>query len=107
VHVDSAIVNQLRLRDVDVLRAQDDGTDTLTDELLLEHATALGRPLVTNDIRFHAMARKWQEQAIPFCGIIFAHQMQVSIGQCVRDLEIIAKATDPDEWNRSILRLPL
>jgi hypothetical protein len=56
VHVDSAIVNQLRLRNVDVLRSQDDDTDTLSDELLLKHATVLGRPLVTNDIRFHAMA---------------------------------------------------
>jgi hypothetical protein len=81
VHVDSAIVNQLRLRKVDVLRAQDDGTDTLADELLLNHATKLGRPLVTNDIRFHAMARKWQEEAIAFCGIIFAHQMQVSLNR--------------------------
>lgn len=40
VHVDHAIVNQLRLRQVDVITAQDDGVTRLPDELLLEHASA-------------------------------------------------------------------
>jgi hypothetical protein len=86
VHVDHAIVGQLRLRQVDVFTAQDDGADRLTDELLLQHASRLGHPVFTHDIRFHAMAESWQRQGRPFCGLIFAHQMQVSIGHCVRDL---------------------
>lgn len=98
---------QLRLRQVDVLTAQDDGTTRLTDELLLEHASKSGRPLVTHDIRFHALAQNWLVQGRPFCGLIFGHLMQVSIGQCVKDLEIIAKATDPQDWDSTIVRLPL
>ena len=35
VHVDHAIAGQLRLRQVDVLTAQEDGTERLTDERLL------------------------------------------------------------------------
>jgi hypothetical protein len=66
VHVDRAIVGQLRLRRVDVLTAQDDGTDRLSDESLLEHASQLGRPIVTNDIRFLAMAENWQRLGRPF-----------------------------------------
>lgn len=97
VHVDHAIVEQLRLRQVDALTAQDDGTGRLSDELLLEHATRLGRPVVTHDIRFCAMAESWQRQERPFCGLIFAHLMHVSIGRCVRDLELIAMATDPHD----------
>ena len=107
VHVDHAIVGQLRLRQVDVLTAQEDGADRLTDEMLLERASQLGRPLVTHDIRFNAMAQNWQSQGRPFCGLVFGHLMQVSIGQCVKDLELIAKATDREDWVSAILRLPL
>jgi hypothetical protein len=107
VHVDHAIAGQLRLRQVDVLTAQDEAVDRLADELLLDHASRLGRPLVTHDIRLNAMAEDWQRQRRPFCGVIFAHPMQVSIGRCVLDLEIIAKATDPDDWKSEMIRLPL
>jgi hypothetical protein len=107
VHVDRAIVGQLRLRDVDVLTAQEAGVDHLSDELLIEHASRQGRPIVTHDIRFEAMARNWQRHGRAFCGLIFAHPMQVSIGTCVRDLELIAKATDPQDWVCAVVRLPL
>jgi hypothetical protein len=33
--------------------------------------------------------------------------MIVSIGQCVKDLEIIAKATDSADWESIVMRLPL
>lgn len=107
VHIDHAITAQLRLRQVDVRTAQDDAVDLLSDELLLEHASRSGRPIVTHDIRFQAMAEDWQRQGRPFCGLIFAHPMQVSIGQCVRDLELIAKATDPEDWVSAMIRLPI
>ena len=107
VHVDHAIAAQLRLRHVDVLTAQEDAVGHLSDEALLEHASRLGRPIVTHDIRFQAMAESWQAQGRPFCGLVFAHQMRVSIGQCVRDLELIAKATDPPDWSSAVIRLPL
>src|ERR1051325_9179459 len=107
VHVDQAIAGQLRLRNVDVLTAQEDSADQLSDEKLLERATSLGRPLVTHDIGFNAMAVSWQAQGRPFCGLIFGHLMRVSIGQCVKDLELIAKATDPQDWTSAMIRLAL
>lgn len=107
VHVDHAIVGQLRLRQVDVLTAQEDGTDRLPDDLLLERTSQLGRPLVTHDIRFHALAAQRQSMGRSFCGLIFGHLMQVTIGQCVKDLELLAKATDAQDWNSAIVRLPL
>lgn len=60
VHVDKAIHDQLRLRDVDVARAQDDGAGEMADEELLERAAVLGRLIFTQDIRFKAMAEQWQ-----------------------------------------------
>jgi hypothetical protein len=107
VHVDFAIASQLRLRQVDVLTAQDDIADRLSDELLLLRASQLHRPLMTHDIRLHAMAEQWQCEGRPFFGLIFAHPMQTSVGRCVKDLELIAKATDPDDWQNEVIRLPL
>jgi hypothetical protein len=107
VHVDYAIAEQLRLRHVEVLTAQDDGCDRLKDDELLERASQLGRPIVTHDIRFKAMAEEWQRQKRPFCGLIFGHPMQVSVGQMVKDLELIASATDPQDWQSIVERLPL
>jgi len=39
--------------------------------------------------------------------VIFGHLLQVSIGQCVKDLEVIAMATDPPDWVSAVVRLPL
>jgi hypothetical protein len=107
VHIDHAIVRQLRLRQVDVLTAQEDRADRLLDELLLERASQLGRPVVTHDIHFYAAAEDWQIQGRPFVGLIFEHPMDVSIVLCVKDLELIAIATDPPEGIRATIRLPL
>jgi hypothetical protein len=44
-------------------------------------------------------------QAFP--GIIYAHQLRVTIGQMVQDLELIAIATSKEEWSGKIEYLPL
>jgi hypothetical protein len=107
VHVPSAVSEQLRRRGVDVLTAIEDHSDTLDDHQLLDHARELGRVTVTQDVRFNAMAEHWQETGREFAGLVFAHQLGVTIGQMVSDLELIAKASDIDEWRNQIERLPL
>lgn len=106
VHVDKAIHDQLRLRAVDVLRAQDDDAAEMTDEDLLQRATELGRIIFTQDVRFKALAEDWQRQGKQFSGLLFGNQLGVTIGNNVRDLELIAKATDPMEWVNVIQHLP-
>ena len=107
VHVPAAIADQLRRRGVDILTAQADGTAELDDPDLLARSTALRRVLFTQDIRFKARAEDWQRKARPFAGLVFGHQLHGSIGQYVRDLELIAKATDPEEWIGRVEKLPL
>ena len=107
VHVDLAITMQLRRRGVDVLTAQDDGSDQLQDDDLLLRAASLGRVLFTHDIRFMAMAYDWQRLGKAFAGLVFGHPMHCSIGKMVADLEIIAKATDAGDWVNIVERLPL
>ena len=106
VHVPQPITEQLRRRGVDVLTAIEDGCNTMRDDELLERARTLGRIVFTQDIRFRVMAEDWQRQGKPFAGLIFGHQLGGTIGQFVRDLELIAKTTEPDEWLNRIEYLP-
>ena len=106
VHVPWPITDQLRRRSVDVLTAQEDAANELEDAELLMRSEGLGRVLFTQDIRFKAMAEDWQRQERPFAGLIFGHQLRGTIGQYVNDLELIAKATDPEDWLGMIELLP-
>ncbi len=107
VHVPWPITEQLRLREVDVRTAQDDSAETLRDDELLERSTALRRVIVTQDIRFKAMAEQWQREGRAFSGLVFGHQLAATIGRFVNDLELIAKSTDPEEWTNAVEHLPL
>src|SRR5207237_8415867 len=79
----------------------------LEDASLLDRATALGRILFTRDDDLLREGALRQKRGESFAGIIYAHQLDVSIGQCVIDLELVAKASDSDEWISSIEYLPL
>jgi len=106
VHVPQPVTIQLRARRVDVLTAQDDGCTELSDEKLLDRTSATGRLLVTQDIRFKALAESWQRSGRQFGGLVFAHQLSATIGQLVNDLELIAKASDAAEWVGRVEHLP-
>lgn len=107
VHVPRAVTVGLRMRGVDVTTAQEDGCAELEDDDLLARATELGRVLVSQDSDLLREGVRFQREAIPFSGIVFGHQIRVTIGEKVADLELIAKATTPDEWINRIEYLPL
>ena len=107
VHVPGPVIAQLRYREVDILAATEERTNELPDDELLEVGGSLRRVIVTQDIRFRVMAEHWQRIERPFAGLIFAHQQHVSFGEMVRDLELIAKATDPNYWKNRVEQLPL
>ncbi len=106
VHVPQAITVQLRRRGVDVLTAFDDETRELPDDKLLERVTQLQRVLFTQDIRFRVLAETWQVDRKQFTGLIFGHQLGGTIGQFVKDLELIAKASEPSEWVNAVEYIP-
>jgi len=94
VHVPDAITVGLRLRGVDVLTAQEDGARRFPDAMLLDRATALGRVLFSQDDDLLREAAERQQRDVPFAGVVYAHQLRVTIGQCVRDLELLAFGPD-------------
>jgi hypothetical protein len=107
VHVPRAITEGLRLRAVDVLSAQEDGAARFTDSAILDRASSLGRVLFTRDSDLLVEAIQRQKTGRSFAGVIFAHQLYVAIGQCVQDLELIAKAANPPDLMNRVQYLPL
>jgi Domain of unknown function (DUF5615) len=106
-HIPRPITLGLRLCDVDVLTAQEDGTDRLSDPELLDRASELGRVLFTFDDDLLAEASSRQASGIHFAGVIYAKALRVSIGDCIRDLELIAKAGEPEDLMGQVQFLPL
>lgn len=53
------------------------------------------------------IANRLQQQGVYFTGVIYGHQQKVTIRDCVRDLEIIAKAADPEDLASLVQYLPL
>ncbi|HXG66751.1 MAG TPA: DUF5615 family PIN-like protein [Blastocatellia bacterium] len=107
MHIPRAISEGLRLRGVNVLTAPEDGTTRTDDPDLLDRATALGRALFTQDGDFLNIAAERQRSGQAFAGIVFARQTEVTIGQCVNDLELIAKVYEPEDLANRVEYLPL
>ena len=107
VHIRKALTQELRLRGVDVLTAQEDGTTRIDDPELLDRATSLGRVLFTYDKDFLREAAYRQYSDISFAGIIYAHQVNVPLTQCLNDLELIAQAGEPEDLANQLIHLPI
>jgi len=106
-HVRSEITEGLRRRGVEVLTAYIDGRAKADDSLILDRATELGRILFTQDDDFLAIAAERQRRGIRFTGIVYGHQLAVTIGQCIDDLELICRACGAEELENRVLYLPL
>jgi hypothetical protein len=66
----------------------------------------LQRLVVTQDARFRALAEEWQRTSRLFSGLLFGRQQGGSIGEYVETLELVAKASDPDEWIGKVEFIP-
>jgi hypothetical protein len=63
--------------------------------------------LFTQDDDLLAEAAHRQQAGIFFYGVIYGHQQRVSIGSCIRDLELIAKTCEATDVINDVLYLPL
>lgn len=105
VHVPLPITRGLRRRGVDVLTAQEDGTTRLADAELLRRARERGRILFSQDEDLIVEAVKCQRAGEPFATVVFARQLDLSIGRCITDLETLAKAALPEDAAGQIIFL--
>lgn len=107
VHVPAAITRGLLLRGVDLITSQLDGTTRLEDPKLLDRATQLGRVLFSQDEDLLAEATRRQRNGEHFGGVIYAHQLRVTIGRIVDDLELLAQAGTKEDFANRVEFLPL
>lgn len=107
VHVKRAVTDGLRRRGVDVLTAQEDGTARLSDADLLDHASSLGRVLFSQDDDLLREATNRQQNAQRFAGVVYSHQLNITVGQTIQDLELIAKIYEPEDIESRVEYLPL
>jgi len=105
-HVPSAVTAGLRRRGVDAATAEEDGSATLDDDSLLSRATQLGRVLYSQDDDLLAIAHDRQREGRDFSGVAYAHQLAISVGQAVRDLELLAKVMEAVEMQNRVEFLP-
>lgn len=107
VHVPRSIVTALRRRGVDVLTAQEDGSARIDDPALMDRATELNKVLFSQDDDLLQEAARRQTERINFSGLIYTHQLRLSISECVEDLALLAQALDPPEMHNRVEFLPL
>ena len=67
------------------MTVQADGAAELDDPDLLDRATSLGRVLFSQDEDLLAEATRRQRGGIPFAGVVYAHQLFVTIGRCINN----------------------
>lgn len=107
VHIPRAITEGLRLREVDVLTAQEDNSATLPDPELLDRATSLNRVLFSSDVDLLIEADLRQRENINFAGVIYVHVLRLSIGERIDQLELITKAAQPADLANQVWHLPI
>jgi predicted nuclease of predicted toxin-antitoxin system len=106
-HVPNAITESLRLRGIDVLTVQEDNHRNTDDDILIDRATELGRLVFSADPDMLRHATRRQRSGIPFNGVIHADFSEVSIGQCVRDLDLICGIGSQEDFAARVFHLPL
>jgi hypothetical protein len=103
------IVRGLRQRQpsLDVMRVQEVGLVSVPDAAVLEWAAGEGRQVFTRD-RNTMTAAAWERVArnLPMPGLCVIRE-EMRIGEVVRELELIALASEPDEWRDRVVFLPL
>jgi hypothetical protein len=106
-NVEGQITRGLRARGIDVLTVQEDGWGETLDPALLDRAGELGRVAFCRDQDFLREATRRQRNGETFVGVIYAHKQRVSIGECIRDLELLAQVGFLEDFRDKIYYLPL
>ena len=101
------VVDGLRQRGIDVLTVVEDGREGIPDPAVLDRAGELSRLLFSQDDDLLKEAQKRQVIGETFVGIVFGHQVRVSIRQAIEDLELIAQALDLADFANKVEYLPL
>ena len=101
VHIPRAITLGLRIRGTDIVTAQEDNSENLSDSALLTVLPPYNAAYLLLTMTY-LEAKKRQKEGAHFSGVIYAHPLKVSIGRC----NFIATITFRSGNDRSLLPCP-
>ncbi len=84
-----SVAEGLKRRGVDTLSARDVGNLGLSDDEQLIYAGDNKAVLFTHDTDFLRLAVKWIEQGKSHYGVVYCHQKDYGIGECIRRLRLL------------------
>ena len=96
-----------RISDLDSRTVQEIDLPEASDPTVLDWAASQGRIVITHDHRNHRPCAEDRLKAgLPMTGLILVRQT-APLGQVIDDLVLIAGVTTAEEWNGTIVFLPL
>src|SRR5687767_13988675 len=100
--IPAAVSRGLRLRGIDVLTDQEDGTDGWPDPRLLDRALGVGRVVFTEDRDFLIEATRRQRHGEQVAGVLYIHQWDLIVGRCIEDLELVCHAGRTEDFTNLV-----
>ncbi len=100
--VDIAIAEGLKRRGVKAWSARDAGNLGLTDEEQLQYAFRNKATIFTYDDDFLIVADDWVRKWRKHAGIIYVQRQKLSVGECIRRIELIVDILDAEEMKNHI-----
>jgi len=101
-NIESAIVEGLKRREIEVISARDTGDLGEDDEYHLKRASELGAVILTHDVDFLKIAHQWHREGKGHKGILYAHPLDLSLGECIRRVELVTQALTEEEMRNHI-----
>lgn len=98
-NIERFIIDGLRRRNIEVVSARELGYIGKPDEFHLKKASEMKAVIFTHDIDFLRIA---SSPGIKLAGIIYSHPKDVSIGQCIRGVELITNILTEKDMEKHI-----
>ena len=95
--VDIAIAQGLKRRGVEAFSARDRDKLGLTDEEQFVFANEENAAIFTHDTDFLRIAAQWMDEGKKHYGVIYCHQTAYGIGDCIRNLKILASVLTKED----------
>lgn len=100
--VDIAIAKGLKCLGVEASSCQDANKFGLSDSQQFNYAYENGFALFTHDDDFLKLNAEYISQGKEHCGVIYTHQKDYSIGECIRRLKLIVDILSPEEMKNHV-----
>ena len=101
-NIESAIVEGLKRRGIELTSPEDREDLGKSNEYHLKRAFELGAVVLTHDADFLKIAHHWNQEGKEHKGILYAQSLDLSIGECIRMVELVTQVLTEEEMKNHI-----